>query len=221
MTPTEAPTADLIARLVEAKTGSFVLDGEIWKVVCPKRFENLLRPPAYTVSLDAALTLVPEGFAVACLGIWPGERASLKILGTHKAPDGRYWHEHTDGIWEAEGATAPLAVCVGALKAREITMDERPMEKLAEEARQLSALPTKVTQIARGDLFEDLAAALEALWALYKADMEYDRCHAALLSAQAANAARGNQTNPAKEQRDATKAAINRKIAMRGIKWTA
>ncbi|KKL04415.1 hypothetical protein LCGC14_2616320, partial [marine sediment metagenome] len=74
--------------------------------------------PSPTESLDAALTLVPEGFAIEDFMIWPGHPASLTILGTHKDGD-KYWHNSSDGRWKGEAATPPLALCIAALKARD------------------------------------------------------------------------------------------------------
>lgn len=79
--------------------------------------------PAYTASLDAALTLLPEGYAVNSLTIWHGCPSSVTILGTARRPFGKdrrvtFCHTVTDGKWTAEAATPALAVSAAALKAR-------------------------------------------------------------------------------------------------------
>jgi hypothetical protein len=70
-----------------------------------------------TRSFEAALLILPEGFAVERLTVWPGMGASCVILGTHKRY-GRFIHDHRDGRWEADSRTGALAVCIAALKAR-------------------------------------------------------------------------------------------------------
>lgn len=73
--------------------------------------------PHYTTSVDAALTLVPEGWAIEGAMIWPGHPISLKLLETH-LEGGRYWHDSDDGSCEIQAATLALAICIAALKAR-------------------------------------------------------------------------------------------------------
>lgn len=90
--------ADLIARLEKLSGPDRELDALIWLRI-PKIVTN--DPvPAYTASIDAALTLVEEGstwdlcfdeFMLACVG--PGDTAS-------------------------RGATPAIALCIAALKAR-------------------------------------------------------------------------------------------------------
>lgn len=80
-------------------------------------------PPDFTTSLDAALTLVPEGYAIEDMMIWPASPASVTVLETKMGRDGRYWRGHTRfetvvGRWDATAKTAPLALCVAALRAR-------------------------------------------------------------------------------------------------------
>ena len=95
-------------------TGWYLPDGEALFTT----HTHLFGAPSPTESLDAALTLVPEGFAINDFMIWPGHPASLTIFGTHKDGD-KYWHNASDGRWKGEAATPPLAVSVAALKARE------------------------------------------------------------------------------------------------------
>lgn len=54
---------DLIARLEAAEGPQFVLDVEIWKTCHPADWKwqhGRFNPPAYTASIDAALTLCPD-----------------------------------------------------------------------------------------------------------------------------------------------------------------
>ena len=134
----------LIAELERAKEGSRELDLKVHKAVglcdptaryistieglqwfehhpeVPGGADECIEEPLpyYTISLDDALTLVPEGFAIEDFMIWPGHPASLTILGTHKDGD-KYWHNSSDGRWKGEAATPPLAVSIAALKALE------------------------------------------------------------------------------------------------------
>lgn len=75
--------------------------------------------PRYTTSVDAALTLVPEGFAVREWTIWPGMPSTLVIEEAHKEADGKYWRKSGYGRWPAEGKTPALALCIAALRARQ------------------------------------------------------------------------------------------------------
>lgn len=75
--------------------------------------------PRFTSSLDAALSLVPEGYAIERLGIWPGHPATVTVLATYKGQDGMYWHDlGKNGRFEAEAATPALALVIASLKAR-------------------------------------------------------------------------------------------------------
>ena len=119
----------LIAELEAAKEGSRELDEKIalssgWTVREDSYGDNITEPletwevwehpdfslpegnyyqdpPPYTTSLDAALTLVPEG--------WSWQLSSNECELTHEK------HEH---IWVSV-PIATLALCIAALKARE------------------------------------------------------------------------------------------------------
>jgi hypothetical protein len=79
-------------------------------------FDNW-KVPRYTESIDAALTLLPDGYAIDRLSIWKGSPSRCIVLGTH-LKRGEYWHIHSDGMWEAEAATPALALVAACLKAR-------------------------------------------------------------------------------------------------------
>lgn len=102
---------ELIARLEAAENGSRELDNLIaqeLKMAAPD--DPVGWPPQFSQSLDAALTLVPEGMKLADLS-----EASLDRAGPWRC--GIYG---TDGIVAATAKrpTAPLALCIAALKAR-------------------------------------------------------------------------------------------------------
>jgi hypothetical protein len=134
MTP-EAPMDSLIERLERAMEGSRHLDSWIaayvgigeWNlsewlsVVKDPTFgpePAIPEAPHYTTSLDAALTLVPEGCILDGFSIWPGN-ARATIAATHKDENGQIWHGTFDGRWQATAPTGPLALTLAALKARE------------------------------------------------------------------------------------------------------
>jgi hypothetical protein len=117
---------ELIAQLEAASEGSRALDVEILIYLKPNRaphpegmrgfviptdepYDCPISAPYYTSSLDAALTLVPEGKE------W--------TIGRYQ--EGRTWFEACIGKPGAvenevvvEANTSPLAVCIAALKAR-------------------------------------------------------------------------------------------------------
>lgn len=72
-----------------------------------------------TRSLDTAMTLLPYGFAINHMMIWPGCPACLTMVETREDTRGRFVHRGDDRFWKAVAATAPLAVCIAALRARE------------------------------------------------------------------------------------------------------
>ena len=133
---------DLIAKLESAKEGSDELDGRIWCELNGKRFKEAFEShiwhscsvfyteppkrtqrvqnkiPNYSRSLDAALTLVPEGWHVSKIanywGYFPGpelgDKGWVAILRQLRGP-----------LEDAEAygrPSAALALCIAALKAR-------------------------------------------------------------------------------------------------------
>lgn len=126
---------DLIARLEEATGPSYALDCEITESRLPDewfgskveswfgygsgvygcntadgiRHLECLRAGKYTCSIDAALTLVPEGFqAYVDTGIGPGD--------AHACVWTDYPHRIQGGA--REQATPAIALCISALKVR-------------------------------------------------------------------------------------------------------
>ena len=129
---------ELIARLEAATEGSRELDAEIWRVADPPackiadyqsraftgrdwteeekaeavaaRMKRLA--PHFTTSLDAALTLVPEGCAFR---LQKNLNGKYWVSMQRKFPD----QELGFDIWvDAYGPTIVLALCIAALKAR-------------------------------------------------------------------------------------------------------
>lgn len=118
--------SDLIARLTEAKEGSRELDEAIWRAVglseaderrcrvwlSMDRRTDLTRDrfiaawaPSFSTSLDAALTLVPEGLG------WSFSTHERSANGAHLAA-------YVDGAF-GFGATPALCLCIASLRARE------------------------------------------------------------------------------------------------------
>lgn len=137
-----AALKDLIARLEAATEGSRYLDAQIHKYIerdqsLFAKFERSAQAPAadfgmpptvadqtphYTTSLDAALTLVPEGW-------WPGFGWAEYDPKVHKQT-GRYgWAELVRNVpgrsfpeeiyGYSDSGSPALAICIAALKARE------------------------------------------------------------------------------------------------------
>lgn len=111
---------DLIQRLEAAEAGSRELDVEIAKLLGvyirawglpPYHPTENVSP--YTTSLDAALTLVPEGLASA-VGT---------MFGMSQPPWGVVWQANGRPMATCEAATPALALCIAALKAREASHD--------------------------------------------------------------------------------------------------
>lgn len=118
--------ADLLERLKSAKEGNRNLDVEIAAAIgCTKAPQSnpynslrLLHPngrtmdlPAYTASIDAALTLVPKGWywGVDCRGIVHLDPAGIFPIVMDGSPC----------FAELQAATPALAICIAALYALE------------------------------------------------------------------------------------------------------
>lgn len=108
---------ELVERLEAASVGSRVLDVAIWDALGGWSVNS---PPAYTTSLDAALSLagrlLPELFWA--LGFLPeSEDAAWEEHHQNYAALHPYLHvsDRRDAV--GYGATAPLALCAAVLKA--------------------------------------------------------------------------------------------------------
>jgi len=117
---------ELIARLEAATVGSRELDAEIWLSIM-KNGESMLmalrESPHYTASLDAALTLVPEGWAWEldwdkdgdATPAWSTWSASAFCHPADRDPQ----NPHCPRGMSRKAKTPALALCIAALRARE------------------------------------------------------------------------------------------------------
>lgn len=110
-------TLEQIAEKVEALDApNYAIEAEIseaiWLVKWGKRKPKDIRVPNYTASLDAAMSLVPEGalWAVANCGIECKEPEFSKASAACGHPD-----QPTEPV---EASTPALALCAAALRAR-------------------------------------------------------------------------------------------------------
>lgn len=102
------PLDDLISRLVAATAGSRELDYAIWAIGDPVQFDRCMGAnlsPCYTTSLDAAMTLVPEGWRFIRL-----ERMRDSIFSAEI--------ESYDGMesWYGNHHNMRLALCIACLR---------------------------------------------------------------------------------------------------------
>jgi len=126
-------TLELITRLEKATGPDRGLDCRIAHAVKPIQFDDTYGPetwddqqwrmaagiyqiPLYTKSIDAALTLVPDGWTWECTEFDKAKyRATLSFKGNGAAP------ERTVDSCDVDGKDAPtpaIALCIAALKAR-------------------------------------------------------------------------------------------------------
>jgi hypothetical protein len=123
-TPTKLDLQSLIARLEAATEGSRELDYEIAKWKLPRLSECVQLPDGrwetpdglvyaidYTTSLDAALTLVPEGW---CCDMGTGGAGYAEGSWARVYPQSGQAH----GTGNVSGQTLPLAICIAPLLAR-------------------------------------------------------------------------------------------------------
>ncbi len=119
-----ADLSAVIAELEGAAAGSRKLDEAIGKSQGYREGVNIGMSPRYTTSLDAALTLVPEGWCL--FGLRQGDPTLSK-----SNPDNRCWasikpHQQNDdgwviGVQGSPAETPALALCIAALKARSVS----------------------------------------------------------------------------------------------------
>lgn len=120
---------ELIAKLEKAEEPSRELDAEIYRLVTncdapPTSFiyeAAIINAPAYTASLDAALTLVPKVCGWTVHSSHPNHKwadSELPCALVYKGRRHRPW---------AFGKTPALALCIAALEARvHLATAERP-----------------------------------------------------------------------------------------------
>lgn len=99
------PLSDLIARLEKATRADEQLDAEIYELVTHRPAIGTADAswlPQYTSDLNAALSLVPEGFSIDAY-IRPRKIGTLMRIGTS---------------YEGAHLFPAIALCIAALKAR-------------------------------------------------------------------------------------------------------
>jgi len=109
----QGPDRELDAEIAEARgavpAGAFRMYGFPEKAVWGLDAYNTWKAPAYTASLDDALTLVPEGWHV---GLW------VDPDGTARVRMGNGERVIYAGSPQANCATPALALCAASLRAR-------------------------------------------------------------------------------------------------------
>lgn len=104
---------ELIARLEAATGPTYALDRDIRNAVHPSEALALGRdfpPPAYTASVDTALTLVPEGHGIETQRYWLADGVRWRVL--------LCWGLFGENAEAKDVPTYPLALCIASLKAR-------------------------------------------------------------------------------------------------------
>lgn len=109
----------LITRLEVATGPDRELDLAIWNVLNPKYPFGCISPALnkYTSSIDAALTLVPEGFAVD-LTAFTGCKYGDAFLWSDSRESGL---RYSTRALPRRPANPAIALCIAALKARAVT----------------------------------------------------------------------------------------------------
>lgn len=94
---------------------SLAVDGYPFDVVMGE-----LYGPAYTTSVDDAMTLVPKGWVIEALRFWPTATPASRVAlwETEVGDGGLWWHKSKHTKTETEAATPAIALCIAALKAR-------------------------------------------------------------------------------------------------------
>lgn len=81
------------------------------------RFKRMLDAEAYE---SAAMTLIPEGWALDGLSMWPGSKSldacRANLLGTYER-NGERWHNSKCGRTKGSGATPANALTAACLRA--------------------------------------------------------------------------------------------------------
>lgn len=122
--------SELIAALERATGPNYDLDALIWNAIGRPDTRTHDGTPCvltYTASIDAAMTLVPEGWAIERIQIWPGQRPYVSLWECGQDRDGKWWHsagaKKNHQRLDVDGATPAIALCIAALKAMEATDD--------------------------------------------------------------------------------------------------
>lgn len=113
------PLAELVERLVGASSGKTALDEAVFEIAHGRSVQhsdywNGL-PPSYTISVDAALTLIPAGWRTDT--VYEYRDCSKWVWALRRKDEGDLAREKQVGA-AGTAATAALALCVAALRAR-------------------------------------------------------------------------------------------------------
>ena len=104
--------SDLIARLGAASEGSRALD---WEIHVRNGLDGVgmhATHPAYTTSLDAALTLVPDGWD------WQVEGGTPPMCAMVSDNGGKFLIQGDQEFYAYHKTSPALALCIASLKAR-------------------------------------------------------------------------------------------------------
>lgn len=172
---------DLIARLEAASEGSMAIDCEIAEAcgLVPEGMEPMggfgftypvkggfssavqYHPPAFSRSLDAALSLVPEGAVWKVFSDWPGDLYWAFVTTADWLPGDR------ESEYRSGGRAAPaLALCIAALRARSAARRSPPRLAGCSSGRRnrrtdMSAIKPSAEHMERA---EDLLRLADAKW---------------------------------------------------------
>ena len=115
-----APELLALAERCEAATGpDREIDHDVAVAVGAQARNGSINIAAYyTASIDAAMMLVPEWWAIERWQIWPGQPSALRIVETHLGDDGQRWHGGKDRTLSAQATTPALAIAAAAIRAR-------------------------------------------------------------------------------------------------------
>jgi hypothetical protein len=110
---------ELAERCEQAAGPERELDNAIWAAAvanppCPDHTKlGKLECSRFTASLDAAMTLVPEG-------------KRLKVETAASGANAVIWQYGPTVVWDADARTPALALCAAALRARAASCDRNP-----------------------------------------------------------------------------------------------
>lgn len=140
--------------------------GSKGEVICTQGI-TCYHAPMYSTSIDAAMTLVPEGYAIRDWMVWPGHPVELTILETF-FDKGQHWHNSDTQRWAVKASTPAIALCIAALSARtraatgESGAEDHSIQKAGIDAEQSVTKPSPAWR-------EDLETSLRA-WDAYDAN---------------------------------------------------
>jgi len=97
----------LIERLEALSGPNFAVEQEIVRIINPQA-TRLTMPPAYTASIDAAMTLVPEGWGRMFNQSENGLHCNVCLARSYP----------TNAVVYSEAATPAIALCIASLRAR-------------------------------------------------------------------------------------------------------